>query len=89
MKSKLSLAALALFAAAAATTEQVEAQSLSGTWTVESEGRRGPVTNTLTLVQDGTSLTGDDHAPGRGPARWRRWWWWNDRRYRRRHRGRK
>ena len=34
------------------------AQSLTGTWIVSSEGRRGPQTSTLTLVQDGSALTG-------------------------------
>ncbi len=34
------------------------AQTLSGTWEIESQGRRGAQTMTLSLVQDGAELTG-------------------------------
>jgi hypothetical protein len=36
----------------------VTAQDVSGSWEISSEGRRGPQTMTLTLVQDGAELTG-------------------------------
>lgn len=45
-----------------------EAQSLTGTWTITSEGRGGPVTRTLVLTQNGTTLTGTITLPAFGRA---------------------
>ena len=56
MKYRAMLASLLLIAAMPAAP--AVAQSLTGTWIVSSEGRRGPQTSTLTLVQDGSALTG-------------------------------
>jgi hypothetical protein len=36
----------------------VTAQNVSGSWEISAEGRRGPQTMTLMLVQDGAALTG-------------------------------
>ena len=56
MKYRAMLASLLLIAAMPAAP--AVAQSLTGTWIVSSEGRRGPQTGTLTLAQDGSALTG-------------------------------
>jgi len=48
-------AVLTLAALAAA---PVAAQDLSGSWEISTEGRRGPQTMMLELVQDGAELTG-------------------------------
>jgi len=48
----------ALLAAAAIAAAPASAQTLTGTWQITSEGRRGSVTQTLTLTQDGSALTG-------------------------------
>ena len=52
----------ALFAAAltlsALCAAPLVAQDLSGSWEIATEGRRGPQTMTLELVQDGAELTG-------------------------------
>ncbi|MCH7992222.1 MAG: hypothetical protein IIC35_07380, partial [Gemmatimonadetes bacterium] len=50
-----------LFAAVltlAALAAPVAAQDLSGSWEISTEGRRGPQTMMLELVQDGAELTG-------------------------------
>ena len=56
-----------LFAAAAITAAPVWAQSLSGTWQITSEGRRGPQTQTLVLTQDGATVAGTITFAGGGP----------------------
>jgi hypothetical protein len=48
----------ALVVGASMVSAPAAAQGLTGTWEVTSEGRRGPQTTTLALVQSGTSLTG-------------------------------
>jgi hypothetical protein len=47
-----------LLAAATFNAAPASAQNLSGTWQITSEGRRGSVTQTLTLQQEGSTLTG-------------------------------
>ena len=64
MKPRFALTVL--LAAAAAGAVPAQAQSISGTWTITSEGRRGPVTQTLVLAQDGSSLTGTVSFTGGG-----------------------
>lgn len=49
---------IALIGIAAMSAAPAAAQSLTGTWLVSSETRRGPQTQTMTLVQDGSALTG-------------------------------
>ena len=56
MKYRAFLAAL--LAIVAMPAAPAVAQSLTGTWQVSSETRRGPRTSTLELVQDGSDLTG-------------------------------
>lgn len=56
MKYRAFLTALLLIMAMPAAP--AAAQSLTGTWLVSSETRRGPQTQTMTLVQDGSALTG-------------------------------
>ena len=48
----------ALLAIAAMSAAPAAAQNLTGTWQLSFEGRRGPQTSTLALVQSGSSLTG-------------------------------
>lgn len=55
-----------LLAAAALSAAPASAQNLSGTWQVTSEGRRGSQTQTLTLTQSGTALTGTISFAGGG-----------------------
>jgi hypothetical protein len=43
------------------------AAAIDGKWTVETQGRNGPQTQTLTLKADGSKLTGNLDG-GRGPA---------------------
>lgn len=57
MTSRLAGAALTV-ALAAALPASVNAQSLSGSWELETEGRRGPQTITMTLEHEGSSLGG-------------------------------
>lgn len=59
----LALTAAAINAAPAA------AQNLTGTWQITSEGRRGSVTRTLVLRQDGTTVTGTMSFGGGGGPR--------------------
>jgi hypothetical protein len=47
-----------LLAVAAVSGAPLSAQTLTGTWQITSEGRRGPTTQTLILAQDGATLTG-------------------------------
>jgi hypothetical protein len=47
-----------LLTAAAISAVPVAAQTLTGTWQITTEGRRGSLTQTLTLTQDGSTLTG-------------------------------
>lgn len=57
----LMFSALTLFAATSALSlaaSPLLAQTLTGTWEISAEGRRGPQTMVLELVQDGTELTG-------------------------------
>ena len=56
MTSRALLPGLAL--ALATLAAPASAQTLSGTWEIESQGRRGAQTMTLSLVQDGAELTG-------------------------------
>jgi len=56
----------ALVAAAALTAAPVSAQNISGTWQITSEGRRGPQTQTLTLLVEGSTLTGSMTFTGGG-----------------------
>jgi len=57
MKSRI--ASVLALVAAFASAEPATAQSLTGTWTLTSEGGRGgTVTQTLTVTQEGSSLTG-------------------------------
>lgn len=54
-----------LFAAAALSAVPASAQNMSGTWEITSEGPRGALTQTLTLQQEGSTLTGTiSFAPG-------------------------
>jgi hypothetical protein len=55
-----------LLAAAALSAAPASAQNLTGTWQITSEGRRGSVTQTLTLQQDGSTLTGTISFAGGG-----------------------
>ncbi|HIF22557.1 MAG TPA: hypothetical protein EYQ27_11780 [Gemmatimonadetes bacterium] len=48
----------AIVAAAALSAAPVAAQNLTGTWELSQETQRGARTSTLTLVQDGSGLTG-------------------------------
>ena len=56
-----------LLIAVAFSAAPASAQNLSGTWQVTSEGRRGSVTQTLTLQQQGSTLTGTVSFSGGGP----------------------
>lgn len=56
-----------LLAAAAFSAAPASAQNLSGTWQVTSEGRRGSVTQTLILRQEGSTVTGTVSFTGGGP----------------------
>ncbi len=56
MKVRAALTALVAIAAMAAAP--VAAQNLTGTWQLESQTQRGTRNITLTLVQDGSELTG-------------------------------
>jgi hypothetical protein len=56
-----------LFVAAAFSAAPASAQNLAGTWQVTSEGRRGSVTQTLTLRQEGSTVTGTVSFTGGGP----------------------
>ena len=47
-----------LVAAASLVAAPVAAQDMSGSWEVTSEGRRGPQTSTMTIVQADGALTG-------------------------------
>jgi hypothetical protein len=58
---------LSLLLLATAIPTHASAQTLTGTWQITSEGRRGPQTQTLTLTQDGLSLTGTIAFTGGGP----------------------
>jgi len=54
-----------VLAVAAFNAAPASAQNLSGTWQITSEGGRGSVSQTLTLQQDGSTLTGTvSFAPG-------------------------
>jgi hypothetical protein len=64
MKLRIMLATL--LAAAAFSAAPVSAQNMTGTWQITSEGRRGSVTQTLTLRQDGSALTGTISFAGGG-----------------------
>jgi len=55
-----------LLAAAAFSAAPAAAQNMSGTWQITSEGRRGSVTQTLTLQQEGSALTGTVSFSGGG-----------------------
>jgi hypothetical protein len=59
---------LVLSAVWALAAAPADAQGLTGTWTITSEGRAGPVTRTLVLTQSGNTLTGTITLPafGRG-----------------------
>ncbi|MBT4187538.1 MAG: hypothetical protein HOE14_10040, partial [Gemmatimonadales bacterium] len=48
----------ALVAAASLVAVPVAAQDMSGSWEITSEGRRGPQTSTMTIVQADGALTG-------------------------------
>jgi len=63
---KLRIVLTSLLASAAFSAAPVSAQNLTGTWQVTSEGRRGSVTQTLTLRQDGNALTGTISFAGGG-----------------------
>ncbi|MDH3206850.1 MAG: hypothetical protein OEO79_09565 [Gemmatimonadota bacterium] len=56
-----------LLATAAINAAPVSAQNLSGTWQITSEGRRGSVTQTVTLRQEGSTVTGTISFTGGGP----------------------
>jgi len=59
---------LVMFCALLALTSMVTfAAAIDGKWTVTTEGRNGPQTQTLTLKADGNKLTGNLDG-GRGPA---------------------
>jgi hypothetical protein len=47
-----------LLTAAAIGAAPASAQTLTGTWQITTEGRRGALTQTLVLTQDGSALTG-------------------------------
>jgi len=64
MKTKL--AALALAGTLAVWSAPVAAQTLTGTWQITSEGRRGAQTITIELVQNGSALTGTATFTGGG-----------------------
>jgi len=55
-----------LLAAAALNAAPASAQNMSGTWEVSFEGRQGSVTQTLTLQQEGSMLTGTISFAGGG-----------------------
>jgi len=55
--------------AAALNAAPATAQNLTGTWQISSEGRRGSVTRTLVLHQDGATLTGTMSFGGGGGPR--------------------
>jgi hypothetical protein len=62
---KLRASLTLLLAAAALSAAPASAQNLSGTWQISSEGPRGAVSQTLTLQQSGSTLTGTvTFAPG-------------------------
>jgi len=50
--------AAGLLLAAVVLATPLQAQSLTGTWTVTTEGRGGQITRTLVLSQEGSALTG-------------------------------
>jgi hypothetical protein len=52
------LSLLLVLVAAASGARAASAQTLTGTWQITTEGRRGALTQTLTLTQDGAALTG-------------------------------
>jgi hypothetical protein len=58
-----------VLAAAAIGAAPATAQNLTGTWQITSEGRRGSVTRTLVLRQDGNALTGTISFGGGGGPR--------------------
>jgi len=58
-----------VLAAAAINAAPATAQNLTGTWQITSEGRRGSVTRTLVLRQDGNTLTGTMSFGGGGGPR--------------------
>ena len=59
---------LVMFCALLALTSMVTfAAAIDGKWTVETQGRNGPQTQTLTLKADGSKLTGSLDG-GRGPS---------------------
>jgi hypothetical protein len=58
-----------VLAAAAINAAPATAQNLTGTWQITSEGRRGSVTRTLVLRQDGATLTGTLSFGGGGGPR--------------------
>lgn len=59
--------ALVALCMAAGWAAPAQAQTLTGSWALEAEGPRGPQEITLTLVQDGTELTGTAEMEMRGP----------------------
>jgi hypothetical protein len=58
-----------VLAGAAIHAAPASAQNLTGTWQITSEGRRGSVTRTLVLMQDGNTLTGTMSFGGGGGPR--------------------
>lgn len=64
---KIPAALSILLAATALSAVPASAQNMSGIWQVFSEGRRGSVTQTLTVQQEGSTLTGTISFAGGGP----------------------
>jgi hypothetical protein len=65
MKLRILLSSI-LVSAALLPAAPVAGQNLSGTWQISSEGPRGSQTQTLTLVQDGNTVTGTVSFTGGG-----------------------
>ncbi len=65
MKIRAVLTLVAL--AAAFSAAPASAQNMSGTWQITSQGRRGSVTQTLVVQQQGSTITGTLTAMGGGP----------------------
>ncbi len=63
---RLSLAVAAALTFAALAAAPAQAQTLSGTWTITSAGRGGPVDRMLVLAQEASTLTGTITLPAFG-----------------------
>ena len=66
MKIRLVFTLSLLLAAVALDAAPASAQNMTGTWQIQSRGQRGSVTQTLTVQQEGSTLTGTISAMGGG-----------------------